>query len=184
VSFARQVNDAIKSADDTEAAARALLEILESYDVGAGSAGLSALEAKPDLAISALQLSELSRGFEAHCKKRFEERSFETAALGRPPLDLAFMLFARLLEQHHVQALLRRAKSAVLISAVSQVELRGQAGAERAVGEPRDLLGVERLAERLPQQAQVQAELSWEWRRPLAGSDKASLLTLVEAVFV
>jgi hypothetical protein len=91
---------------------------------------------------------------------------------------------SRLVEQHHIVALLRRASSAVLVSAVSEVALTG-AGNGQPVGEPNDLLGVERLGERLPKMADVKDERSWEWRRPqLESAEKGSLLTLVEAVLV
>jgi hypothetical protein len=91
-----------------------------------------------------------------------------------------------LVEQHHIQALLRRAKSAVLVSAVSEVELRDlPSGLSAAQGEPRDLLSVEHLVERLPQSAEIKAELTWERRQSLPGGQKnGSLLTLVEALLV
>ena len=41
----------------------ALVSLLESYDVGAGSAGLSGVEEKPDLAVSAMLLTELGAGY-------------------------------------------------------------------------------------------------------------------------
>ena len=67
---------------------------------------------------------------------------------------------------------------------MSEVALTG-AGNGQPVGEPTDLLGVERLSERLPKMADLKDERSWEWRRPLLeSSEKSSLLTLVEAVLV
>jgi hypothetical protein len=96
------------------------------------------------------------------------------------------MLLRCLVMQHHVQALVRRAGSAVLISAVSQVELRHLPnGQKEAQGEPLDLLWVEQLSERLPQIVEVKAEQSWEWAEDRPNGDaKRSLLTLVEALLV
>ena len=80
-------------------------------------------------------------------------------------------------------------RSALLISSPALLKRRRRLltrcapGAERAASEARDLLGVERLAVRLPETAQIKAELSWEWRRR-GGSENASVLTLVEAVHV
>lgn len=169
------------SADDAESA---LAELLQSYDVGAGSAGLTESEGTPDLAVSAMLLSELGRGYGAHLRRVFEARGWDPAAAARAPLQPAVALFSRLVEQHHIHALLRRAKAAVLVSAVSQVTLRTlPSGQSVAEGEPLDLLSVEHLAERLPETAQSKAEQSWEWQRPLPqGSKNGSLLTLVEAV--
>ena len=164
----------------------ALVGLLQSYDVGAGSAGLTEGETQPDLAVSAMLLSELGRGYTVHLQSAFEARGWDPAAPGRAPLQPALALLSRLVEQHHIQALLRRAKSAVLVSAVSQVTLqRLPNGQNAAQGEPHDLLSVEHLAERLPETTQTKAEQSWEWSQALPeGAKNGSLLTLVEAVLV
>jgi hypothetical protein len=183
--FAAGVASTLQTASAAEAE-QALAELVQSYDVGAASAGLTDSEAAPDLAVSAMLLSELGRGYAAHVRKAFEERGWDPSAPRRAPLQSALALLSRLVEQHHIHALLRRAKSAVLVSAVSQVTLRrlpnGQNAAE---GEPDDLLSVEHLAERLPEAAQTKAEQSWEWQQALPqGVKNGSLLTLVEAVLV
>ncbi len=178
--FSRAVDEVVQAAPDAARAVVELTALLASYDVGSGSAGISAVVERPELAISAMQLASLGAGFEARLSSALAARGFDGADSLSAPLEL----FARLLEQHHVQALLRRAQSAVLVSAVSEVELRGAGGAEQAASEPRDLLGVERLAERLPESATLKSELSWEWRRAHPSVPGASLLTLVEAVLV
>jgi hypothetical protein len=173
------------AADRSEAEAK-LLEWLTSYDVGPGSAGLSAREEKPDLAISAMLLPELGRGYAPCIASSLAGRGWD----GEPALSAALTCALTLLQcrvtQHHIQALLRRAPATVLISAVSQVNLRrlpdGKAVAD---AEPRDLLSVERLVERLPAAAEVREEQSWEWpQTPEAGPEARSVLTLVEALFV
>jgi hypothetical protein len=186
VAFAQGVKDAVGSAADLTAAERALEDLLKSYDVGAGSAGLTEAEGSVDLAVSALLLSELGRGYETCIARALAERGFRRADAGPAALEPEVALLSRLVEQHHIHALLRRASSALLVSAVSEVVLVPQPGRKsQPVGEPRDLLGVEHLSERLPKMAVVKREASWEWRRPLAGSaEKHSLLTLVEAVLV
>lgn len=175
--FASGVKSALEAAETQADAERALVELLESYDVGARSAGLSSREEQPDLAISAQVLPELGRGPPRALDAAFSGRGFDAARLDAP-LSSALALFGCLLEQHHVQALLRRAKSAVLISAVSEVTLRQLPnGKDVAASEPRDLLSVERLVERLPTSADVKAEQSWEWRR-------GDVLALIEALRV
>jgi len=178
VAFAAGVERAVGGAASAEEAEQALLELVASYDVGSASAGLSAREPQPSLAISAQLLPELGRGLTRAVSAAFAARGWSPPLAGAAPLALALSLLSSLLEQHHVQALLRRAKSAVLVSPVSEVTLRKlPGGKEVAASEPRDLLSVERLIERLPQNADVKAEQSWEWRR-------GDLLTLIEAVFV
>jgi hypothetical protein len=180
------VAEAVKAAKAPADAERAVLELLRSYDVGAGSAGLTNVEGTPDLAISAMLLSELGRGYGACIGQALARRGWDAELPLRPPLSPALTLQSRLVEQHHIQALMRRAKSAVLVSAVSQLTLTSLPnGQDAAQGEPHDLLSVEHLAERLPQSAEIKAELTWEQRRPLPGGAKnGSLLTLVEAVLV
>ena len=186
VAFAADVKDIVAAAAGPAEAERKLTELLESYDVGAGSAGLALAEEKPNLAISAMLLSELGHGFGRCIQSALKARGWDFEATEREPLAPALELLRCLVAQHHVHALLRRAKSAVLVSAVSEVELRGGPGGKGTpASEPRDLLHVERLVERLPEIAEIKAEQSWEWRqdRPLA-AEKRSLLTLVEAVLV
>jgi hypothetical protein len=171
----------------TEAEAEAaLVAWLGTYDVGAGSAGLSSQEEKPDLAISALLLPELGRGYAPCIATAMSARGWQAEPEVSVELGTALTLLRCLVVQHHIQALLRRAKSAALISAVSEVSLRRAAGGKPvAEGEPRDLLLVERLVERLPGTAEVKAEQSWEWRRDAGpGGDSRSVLTLVEALLV
>jgi|GEM_PF-5124238 len=186
VAFAQSVNETVKDAGGPAQAEQALLDLLESYDVGAGSAGLSAAEQKPDLAISAMLLTELGRGYAPCIASALSARGWDPKAVHRPPLQSSLELLRCLLAQHHIHALLRRAKAAVLVSAVSEVELRAGAGGKTApAGEPVDLLFVERLEERLPEIAEIKAEQSWEWRQDRqVGGEKRSLLTLVEAVLV
>jgi hypothetical protein len=180
------IEAAVASASSPDAARQALVELLSSYDVTAGSAGLSNQEGSPDLAISAMLLSELGLGFGSASERALKSRGWDPGLTRRPPLSFALALHSRLVEQHHIQALLRRAKSAVLVSAVSEVKLASlPSGQEAAQGEPVDLLSVEQLAERLPRSTQPKAEHSWERRQPLTSDAKnASLLTLVEAVLV
>lgn len=176
VAFADGVKSAVDAASDEAGAERALVSFIESYDVGAGSAGLSALEEQPDLAISAQLLPELGQGYARCIGAALTARGWDSAGTERAPLAPALALFRCLIEQHHIQALLRRARAALLVSPVSQVTLLRQAGGKDvAASEPRDLLSVERLIERLPQSAEVDAEQSWEWRQ-------GSVLTLVESV--
>jgi hypothetical protein len=186
VAFARSVKETVNGAGGPAQAEQALLSLLESYDVGAGSAGLSVAEGKPDLAISAMVLTELGSGFAPFMGSTLSARGWDPEAAYRPPLRSSLELFRCLLVQHHIHALLRRAKAAVLVSAVSEVELRSGPGGKAApVGDPVDLLFVERLEERLPGIAEIKAEQSWEWRQDRqVGAEKRSLLTLVEAVLV
>jgi hypothetical protein len=191
VAFADGVDQAVQSASSPAEAAQALASLLKTYDVGAGSAGLTRAEGRADLAISALGLAGLGNGLASYVSQAYEARGWEAAdGLFGSPLEPALELFSRLLEQHHIQALLRRANSAVLLSGVSEVLLELlDNGESEALDEPRDSLGVEHLVERLPSAVQPQAERSWEWRREDAASDaadpeKRSLLTLVEAVLV
>ena len=131
-------------------------------------------------------LSELGQGFGRCIQSALKTRGWDFEATEREPLAPALELLRCLVAQHHVHALLRRAKAAVLVSAVSEVELRGGQGSKGTpVSEPRDLLHVERLVERLPEIAELKAEQSWEWRQDRPGTaEKRSLLTLVEAVLV
>ncbi len=185
VAFAAGVERVLQAAQSASEAAQELTSLLQTYDVGSGSAGLTQAEGRADLAISVLGLSALGRGFEACVEKAFEARGWDaTPQLEGSPLGGALELQSRLVEHHHVQALLRRASGAVLVSAVSEVELEALPnGQSAAVGEPRDLLGVEHLVERLPTTTRPKAERSWECRRT-ADRQKVSLLTLVEALLV
>jgi hypothetical protein len=177
--FQRAAKTRVAEATSAEQAEGALLELLQSYDVSAGSAGLSASAQKPDLVVSAMVLSELGRGFDECVAEALLSRSFSVT----PSLERELELFTVWLQQHHVHALLRRAPAAVLISAVSEVELQSAPnGKKNAVGEPRDLLCVERLEERLPELAEPQDPQSWECERPGVGGQ--STLTLVEAVLL
>jgi hypothetical protein len=186
VAFAQRVKDTVDGAGGPAQAEQALVSLLESYDVGAGSAGLSVAEEKPDLAVSAMLLPELGAGYAKCIGSALSARGWDPGAAHRPPLQPSLLLLRCLIAQHHIHALLRRAKAAVLVSAVSEVELRPGPGKATPVGEPADLLLVERLEERLPEIAQVKAEQSWEWQRErgLDTDKKRSVLTLVEAVFV
>ena len=185
VAFTQSAKDAVDGADGPAHAEQALVSLLESYDVGAGSAGLSAAEEKPDLAVSAMVLTELGAGYAKCIGSALSARGWAPEAAQRPPLQSSLGLLRCLLAQHHIHALLRRAKAAVLVSAVSEVELRGGPGKAVPVGEPTDLLLVERLEERLPTVAEIKAEQSWEWRRDAQlGTEKRSVLTLVEAILV
>jgi hypothetical protein len=84
-----------------------------------------------------------------------------------------------------VQALVRRSLAAVLVSRVSEVELVTGPEGEAAEDDPIDLLSVERLVERLPQNVEIEAEESWEWAQDRSeDGQKHRLLTLVEAVLV
>ena len=182
--FAEGVKSAVQAASQAPEAEQALEQLLQSYDVSAGSAGLTLAEGKADLAVSALLLSELGRSYAPCVARNLAARGHAESSVKRAPLQPALELFSRLVEQHHIAALLRRASSAVLVSAVSEVALT-EGGNGQPVGEPCDLLGVEQLSERLPKMADVKDERSWEWRRPLPeSSEKSSLLTLVEAVLV
>jgi len=186
VAFAESVKDTVTGAGGPAQAEQALVGLLESYDVGAGSAGLSAAEEKPELAISAMLLTELGAGYQACIASTLRARGWDPEAARRAPLQPSLGLLRCLQAQHHIHALLRRAKAAVLVSAVSEVELRGGPGGKATpAGEPTDLLFVERLEERLPGIAEIKAEQSWEWRQDRqVGAEKRSLLTLVEAVLV
>ena len=186
VAFAADVKEIVAGAAGPAEAERKLTELLESYDVGAGSAGLAFAEEKPSLAISAMLLSELGRGYERCIQGALLARGWDSEATGREPLAPALELLRCLVAQHHIHALLRRARSAALISAVSEVELRGGPGTKGTpASEPRDLLHVEQLVERLPEIAEIKAEQSWECRQDRPGTaEKRSLLTLVEAVLV
>jgi len=180
--FVEGVASAVESAQGLEEAERAMDLLLQSYDVGAGSAGLSTAEGEADLAVSALVLSELGRGYAACVERHLAARGWLQVNGGQTPVLPGLELLSRLLEQHHIHALLRRAGSAVLVSAVSELILAADG---QPVGNPRDLLGVQHLGERLPQMARVSDERSWEWQRTLPGSsEKGRLLTLVEAVLV
>jgi hypothetical protein len=180
--FVEGVASAVEAAPGLEQARAALDLLLQSYDVGAGSAGLSAAEEKADLAVSAMVLSELGRGYAACVKRQLAAPGWLQANGGQAPVLSGLELLSRLLEQHHIHALLRRAASAVLVSTVSELALTADG---QPVGTPRDLLGVEHLGERLPKMARVSDERRWEWRRTLPGSSENSrLLALVEAVLV
>jgi hypothetical protein len=183
--FTRGVDAAMNLESQAEAE-QALLGLLASYDVGSGSAGLSASEEKPDLAISAQVLPELGRVFAPYVSAAAHARGWDERLAERPPVSVALTFLRNLLVQHHIHALLRRARSAVLVSGVSEVELSELPnGKKTANGEPTDLLAVERLVERIPQIGEIKAEQSWERQDPLpAGPEKRSLLTLVEAVLV
>jgi hypothetical protein len=184
--FAQGVQRAVADANGPASAEAALLALMESYDVGAGSAGLSASEEKPSLAVSALLLSELGRGYAACISAALTARGWDAQAPHRAPLGPSLAFLRCLVTQHHIHALLRRAKSAALITKVSEVEWLGGPGNKgAAAGEPIDLLMVERLVERLPETAEIKAEQSWERRQdPPAGSGKHAVLSLVEAVLV
>lgn len=183
--FVRELKAIVADAASAADAEQDLLKLLQSYDVAAGSAGLSTAEERPALAISAGVLDGLGQGYARAVEAAFKARGWDAAAPSRAPLGPALSLFGCLVQQHHVQALLRRAQAAVLVSAVSQVELRrlpnGQEGAD---GDPQDLLLVEHLSERLPQTAQIKAEQSWENKRAAGGAKGRSLVTLIEAVLV
>lgn len=186
--FSRELRAIVADAAGAADAERDLLSLLQSYDVGAGSAGLSTSEERPALAISAGVLAGLGPGYARAIAGAFKARGWDAAAPSRAPLGPALLLFGCLVQQHHVQALLRRAQAAVLVSAVSQVELRRLPNGQQAAdGEPHDLLLVERLSERLPQSAQIKAEQSWEHAAEGdRGGDSPgrSLVTLIEAVLV
>jgi len=184
--FAAGVQRAVGDANGPAAAEAALLALVESYDVSAGSAGLSAAEEKPSLAVSAMLLSELGRGYAPCISAALAARGWDPQAPHRAPLGPSLAFLRCLVTQHHIHALLRRAKSAALISKVSEVEWLGGPGNKgAAAGEPTDLLMVERLVERLPEIAEIKAEQSWEWRQdPPPGSGKHAVLSLVEAVLV
>ncbi|HEY6079637.1 MAG TPA: hypothetical protein VIW29_12570 [Polyangiaceae bacterium] len=190
VAFAGGADQAVQSASSPGEAAQSLASLLKTYDVGAGSAGLTRAEGRADLAISALGLAGLGKGLASYVTQAYAARGWEAAdALAENPLAPVLELLSRLLEQHHIQALLRRASGAVLLSGVSEVELALlDDGQSEALDEPRDSLGVEHLVERLPSAVQPKAERSWEWRQgattDAADPEKLSLLTLVEAVLV
>ena len=179
--LAGAVSSRVAAAASAASAEQALISLLQSYDVSAGSAGLSAAQEKPNLAISAMLLTQLGAGFGPLIDTTLAARGWSRG----PELTAQLALFRSFLAQHHIHALLRRAKAAVLVSAVSEVELQAlSSGKQNAVGEPVDLLGVERLQERLPEIAEIKAEHSWELARALDGSGGRSSLTLIEALLI
>lgn len=184
--FAQGVKNAVDKANGPAEAEGELVAFLESYDVSAGSAGLGLAEEKPNLAVSAMVLSKLGEGYGRCISSALAARGWDPEAPNRAPLAESLAFLRCLVAQHHIHALVRRAKAAVLISAVSEVEWQGGPGNKGApAGEPNDLLSVERLVERLPEIAEIKAEQSWEWREePPGGAAKRSLLTLVEALLV
>jgi len=180
VAFAAGVTQAVEAASTQAEAEQALLAWLQTYDVGAGSAGLGTAEAPPDLAVSAMVLTELGRGYAPCIAAALAARGWSASGAESGPLADALTLLRSFVVQHHLRALSRRAKSAALISAVSRVDVRTLPnGKTVADGEPHDLLSVERLVERLPTNTDIKDEQSWEWRQDRAGG---AVITLVEAL--
>jgi len=183
--FVKEVEERIGASTSPPDAEHALVELAESYDVGAGSAGISGPEGTASFAVSSMVLSELGAGFPLHVARCFSERGWELASPPSAALNDALALLTCIVQQHHVYALLRRAELAVLITGVSEAPLRVLSdGRLEASGDPRELLAVERLSERLPQGTEILAEADWEWRRggDTNGSATAQAMLLVEGV--
>ncbi len=178
--FFREGAARVEAAGDLAEAERSLLELVASYDVGAGSAGLCSVEARADFAVSCMVLPTLGAGFELHAADCLTKRGWPGAQVREHPLAPALALFVCLIQQHHIHALLRRAQLGVLISGVAETPLRTLPnGKIEATGDTLELLAVERLRERLPSSAEILAEASWEWSAAAGAAPGATRTSLM-----
>jgi hypothetical protein len=162
-------DEAIGGARDARHAAERLEGLYASYAV-VEPRPWSRLGDRADVVISQMVLSQLNDSLERYPRRLYEERFGAPLFDSHPELRVANMLFAHRVQHDHLR-FLRRHGAALLTSDVSeQLERLGPAGAPEPVGDELPLLGVYRLAERVPHGLEVASQRDWTWTRAVATS--------------
>jgi hypothetical protein len=164
--FVSDVSALVSRATTASDAERAIDELVSEYDVPADSVRLTAADVEPDLAISSMVLSQLGLPYKAFVARAFRARGFGPERVREGILEQSLAALACRVEQHHIGALLRIPKQAVLTSDVREVAVTlGPQGDLVALGAPRSQLAVRYLTDRIPSRVTPRAEAAWEWLR-------------------
>jgi hypothetical protein len=164
--FTAEVGAIVARARDEDEAERAIDAFVSSYDVREDAVRLSREDHAPDFVVSSMVLTQLALPFRPFVARAFQERGFDAERVAQGPLGASLAAFACRLEQHHVAALLRIPRIAVLISDVGETPVTLDArGNLVRVGERRTQLAVETLLDRIPRGHEPVAQGAWDWLR-------------------
>jgi hypothetical protein len=164
--FVTEVGAIVARSRDESDAERHLDELVSSYDVPATAVRLCGEEVEPDFVVSSMVLTQLGVPFKSFVARAFQDRGFEPKRVAEGPLASSLSALACRVEQHHIAALLRIPKLAVLTSDVSETPVTFDPRGELVhVGASRTQLSVESLLDRLPSDRRPVDEGAWDWLR-------------------
>ncbi len=164
--FVSDVSAIVARAKSQSDAEREVDEFVSEYDVPAAAVRLCRAEMEPDLVVSSMVLTQLGLPFKSFAARAFQERGFGAKQDEGGMLDQSLSALACRVEQHHVAALLRVPRLAVLTSDISETAATlGPSGEVVRVGEPRTQLSVESLLDRIPSDVELLGHAAWDWLR-------------------
>jgi hypothetical protein len=177
--FVAEVSAIVARCHDESDAERLLDELVSSYDVPATAVRLCREQVEPDFVVSSMVLTQLGVPFKSFVARAFQDRGFDPKRVARGPLTSSLSALACRVEQHHIAALLRIPKLAVLTSDVSETPVTFDPRGELIrVGAARTQLSVETLLDRVPSDRRPIDEGAWDWLRIVpkrAGAPGASM---------
>jgi hypothetical protein len=164
--FVADVGAIVARSQNESDAERDVDELVSSYDVPARAVRLCSEEVEPDFVVSSMVLTQLGVPFKSYVARAFHERGFDAKRIAEGSLGPSLSALACRIEQHHVAALLRVPKLAVLTSDVSETSVTlDPLGHFVRVGASRTQLSVENLTDRIPSGHEPIAHNAWNWLR-------------------
>lgn len=179
--FVTDIGGIVARAQDEAEAERNVDEYVSSYDVPADAVRLCESRTEPDFALSSMVLTQLGLPYKAFTARAFRARGFDAARVHDGVLDASLSALSCRVEQHHVAALLRLPKVAVLSSDVREGPVTvGPRGELVGLEPPRSQLAVKRLADRIPSRVEPLATTAWNWLRvvPRRPGARGSLMSV------
>jgi hypothetical protein len=184
--FASEVRAIVSGASSEDDAERAIDLFVSSYDVPERAVRLCNAEVEPDLAISSMVLTQLGIPFGPFVANAFRARGFRPERVQKGILKESVAVFSSRIEQHHIAALLRVPRLAVLSSDVSQSVVGVGPAPELVLLEPPRLqLGVPSLSGRIPSAVKPLMSGAWDWLRvvPTQSGAPGALMNVEGVVF-
>jgi hypothetical protein len=161
----RRIDEAFAAGGSGDEVRARLATLCRSYRLPGGPSLLEPDE-HASLMVSGLLLSQVAWPQRSYAHRRFSERFGRPTGQAERLWIAPFWSFELLVQQDHINALTRSADEVVLISDVVNVPTIGEGtGVERDVGLRVCALGVESLAERVPQFLEIGGRDGWWWRR-------------------
>ena len=133
-----------------------------------------------DTIFSVMVLSQLATPLTQYLERRFAERFPGSTLLQAHEFQVALGQFTHRIQDHHLQALLRHSRNAVVTSDVSEHYTQlATASAPAAVSAELPLIGAPHIEDLFPaSRARVLASEEWQWRRVVPGPRKPRGRTL------
>jgi hypothetical protein len=161
----RRIDEAFAAGGSAPEVQARLGRLCRSYRLPDGPGVLGAHE-HADLLVSGLLLSQVAWPQRTYAHRLFSEGFGRPTGLAERQWIAPFWAFELLVQQHHINALTRAGDQVVLISDVANIPTMYDAGGfEREMGLRVCGLGVDALAERVPQFLQIAGLGEWSWPR-------------------